>query len=1007
MTMSRNAPVRTHPSSIGLPAAKKRPHEWGRGRQGCLRHIANALILCSTAAAQQYAISTIAGGPLPVPMPITQPALDLTIGFAVAVTADQKGSVYFTSNDLNSVFKLDAIGTVMRVAGNTIAGYSGDGGQATSAELNVGVAVQIVSPGGLAVDSEGNLFIADTGNHRIRRVSPEGVITTVAGTGTAGFSGDGGPAIAAQLYLPTGIALDRAGNLFISERGNNRVRRLSTGGIITTVAGTGKGSYSSVAGPGPGDGGPATGAALVGPAGLAVDASGNLFIADLYNNRVRKVSPDGVITTVAGNGAAYNSSGDGGPAVDAQVASPIGVAVDGAGNLFVLQLGYSGRVREVSPDGTISTVAGSGLFGLSGDGGPATGAALANPFAMAFDAAGNLYIADAANYRIRKISQSGIITTVAGNGGGGFSMYQGPSGDGGPARDAHLSFPFSVAADSKGNLFIADTVGQRIRQVSPDGMIGTVAGTGAAGFSGDGGRAIDAQLNGPIGLAVDGGGNLYFIDASNYRIRKISTDGTIHTIAGNGQEGFAGDGGPATSALLGTFSWCNTFCGGLAVDGGGNLWVADSGDRVRKISADGIINTVAGNGTVGYSGDGGRATDAQLAAATGVAVDNAGNLFIADGLGYVRRVSPDGIITTVAGNSGFSGPSGDGGPAANARLSAPAGVAVDGAGNLFIADPGWNFFTGDGAYQSCCDHRIRKVSPDGTITTVAGNGMAGFTGDGGPASTASLNGPVSVAVDGAGNVYVADLANNAIRVLRPTGRSLLIGAVLDAASQNADPVTPGKIVAIRGAGLGPAELTQGQPASGRFGTELSGTTVTFDGIAAPILSVSAREIKAVVPYEIAGATTQVVAVYQGNSSPAFTANVAASAPSLFTADQTGAGLALALNTIDGKPNSALNPVKIGDIVTLYATGEGQTAPGGVDGKLGGSTATHPVLPVSVTVGGISADVQYAGGAPGQIAGLMQINVQIPAGVAPGGYVPVILQVGDGASSPGVWIAVAN
>ncbi len=967
--------------------------------------LAAVVLVSSAAAAQQYAISTVAGGP---PAPAAQPALDLTIGFAIAVTADATGNVYFTSADLNSVFKLDANGTVTRVAGNTIAGYAGDGGQATSAELNLRVAVGLATPGGLAVDRAGYLFIADTGNHRIRRVSPGGVITTVAGTGKSGFSGDGGPAIAAELDWPAGITLDSAGNLFIAERGNNRVRRVSAGGIITTVAGTGKGVYPPVAGPGPGDGGPATSADLVGPAGLAADGNGNLFIADLYNNRVRKVSPDGIITTVAGNGTASGFSGDGGPAVAAQISGPIGVAVDGAGNLLVLQLAYGGRVRVVSADGTIRTVAGGGTFGLSGDGGPATSAGLANPFAMALDAAGNLYIADTANYRIRKISQNGTIATVAGNGGGGFAAYQGPTGDGGPANSARLTSPFGVAADSKGNLLIADTFDHRIRQVSPDGIVSTVAGTGTAGLSGDGGPAINARLNAPFGLAADGAGNLYFIDANNYRIRKISPDGTIHTIAGTGKSGFAGDGGPATSAMLGDFSWCNTLCGGLAVDAAGNLLIADSSNnRVRKISPDGIITTVAGNGTPGFSGDGGRATDARFWVPTSVTADRAGNLFIADGAGYIRRVSPDGTITTVAGTGAFTGPSGDGGPAANARLSAPSGVVVDSAGNLFIADPGWNFYTGDGAYQSCCDHRIRKVSPDGTITTVAGNGVAGFYGDGGPAATAALNGPVSVAADGAGNVYVADAANNAIRMLQPTGRSLLIGAVLDAASLNADPVTPGKIVVIRGAELGPAELLQNQPVAGRFGTELAGTTVSFDGIAAPILAVSAAEITAVVPYAITGAKTQVTATYRGNASQTFTAPVASSAPSLFTVNHTGAGQALAINAIDGAANSAANPVKIGDYVSLYATGEGQTAPGGVDGKLGGATPTHPVFPVTVSVGGIPATVQFVGGAPGQVAGLLQVNVQIPGGVQPGGYVPVVLQVGDRASSSEVWIAVSQ
>ena len=236
------------------------------------------LSAASGAADQQYSISTIGGGP---PLLTSQPASIPAIGFAISVTADTKGNVYFASADLNSVFRLDANGTVIRIAGNTIAGFSGDGGEATSAELSLSASLGVGSPGGLAVDSGGNLFIADMGNNRIRRVSSSGVITTVAGPGKSGFYGDGGPAVGAELRLPTGIALDNAGNLFFSERGTNRVRKIAVSGIITTVAGGGNGGFA-------GDGGPATSALLAGPAGLALDANGNLFIADSYNNRVRR-----------------------------------------------------------------------------------------------------------------------------------------------------------------------------------------------------------------------------------------------------------------------------------------------------------------------------------------------------------------------------------------------------------------------------------------------------------------------------------------------------------------------------------------------------------------------------------------------------------------------------------------------------------------------------------------------------------------------------------------------
>ena len=334
--------------------------------------------------------------------------------------------------------------TITTIAGNGIYGFSGDGGPATSAE--------IYYPAGMCVDTSGNLFFADYGNNRVRKVSAGGIITTVAGNGAA-FStviGDGGPATGAFLYKPTAVAADAAGNLYIADSYNSRIRKVSSSGIITTVAGNGTYGFS-------GDGGPATAAMLNVPAGIAVDSSGSLFIADTNNYRIRKVSANGTISTVAGGGSLYPN---GIAATSAALQTPSNLAVDNSGNVFVT--GFDARVYKVSANGMISIIAGvAGPYsGFSGDGGPATSAELySSPGALAVDALGNVFVADSGNNRVRKISVNGIITTVAGGGG----AYP---GDGGAATAAALSDPDGVAFDASGNLLIADQLNFRIRKVS-------------------------------------------------------------------------------------------------------------------------------------------------------------------------------------------------------------------------------------------------------------------------------------------------------------------------------------------------------------------------------------------------------------------------------------------------------------------------------------------------------------------------------------------------------------
>jgi len=677
---------------------------------------ATATTLSGSSAQDSWIIDTIAGGSVGD----GGPAAAATVYAPSDVALDGDGNLYIADTENNRIRRVDPTGIITTIAGTGERGYSGDGGPAVAAQLSL--------PSVVALDGDGNLYIADTENNRIRRVDSSGIITTIAGTGEDGFSGDGGPAVASLLNRPSGVAVDGNGNLYIADTENQRIRRVDAAGKITTISGTGEEGNS-------GDNGPAVGARLDYPNGLAIDIAGDLYIVDSGNHRIRRVDSSGMITTIAGTGEG-GYSGDGGPAVTAQLLFPTGIVADGAGNLYVADTNNQ-RIRRINSSGTITTLAGTGEQVFGGEGGPAVEAQLAYPRGVAVDGSGHVYIADSGNSRVRRIDSSGMITTVAGTGEGGYS------GDGGPAGTAQLNSPSGVAVDGSGNVYIADTQNHRIRRVDATGMIVTIAGTGESGYSGDGGPAVAARLNAPSGVAVDGSGNLYIADTVNERIRRVDSSGTITTIAGTGM-GYSGDGGPAVYAQLSAPA-------GVAVDGSGNLYIADYFNRrIRRVDAFGIITTIAGTGERGFSGDGGPAIEAQVSNPTGVAMDGAGNLYIADrGNGRVRRVDTGGIITTIAGG----GSGGDGGPAVEARLNGPEGVAVDSAGNVYIAL-----------------YRIRRADPLGTITTVAGVGW-GFSGDGGPAVQARLRSSGGVAVDGLGNVYIADSGNHRIRVVKRASMS--------------------------------------------------------------------------------------------------------------------------------------------------------------------------------------------------------------------------------------------
>jgi len=665
-----------------------------------------------------------------------QPAIAAHLLGTNNTAVDSQGNVYISNSGLCMVLKVSTNGVISIAAGNGLAGFAGDGGLATGASLSY--------PNGLAVDSSGNLFIVDAYNSNVRKVSTTGIITTVAGGGGAGgFGGDGGLATKAILNLPTAVAVDKSGNLYILDTGNDRVRMVNAStGVISTIAGSGNSGYS-------GDGGPAINASFSNPGGLTIDSSGNLYIADTNNAVIREIS-GGTINLVAGVPNKGGYTGDGVQATKTNLSFPRGVAVDASGNLYIADTGNE-RIRRVS-GGIINTIAGTSQAGFGGDGSAATSAMFSTPAAVAVDASGNVYVEDLDNNRIRRFVPGGAINTYAGT---ATSI-----GDGGPSTQARLNRPSGAAVDSSGNLYIADTGENRVRKVTLSGTITTVAGTGQTGLGGDGGLATAAVLNSPSGVAVDSTGNLYIADAGNNVIRKVDqSTGKISAFAGNYSccytgKGSGGDGGLATNATL-------FYPTSVAVDGAGNVYFTDlvqsntppDAIAIRRVTTDGKINTWAGGVVpgVGFSGDGMSPLQAQFSSGVSLAAASDGTLYIADtNNSRVRKIDPAGAtITTVAGN-GQTNPSGNGGPATSAGVQLPFSVTVDGAGNLYI-----------GSLTT-----VRKVTGT-TISAYAGSGANGFSGDGGPATAATLAFVPGMATDSGNNLYIVDNGNNRVRQVQP------------------------------------------------------------------------------------------------------------------------------------------------------------------------------------------------------------------------------------------------
>jgi uncharacterized protein (TIGR03437 family) len=889
----------------------------------------------------------------------------------------------------------------------TVAGSSliGDGGLATAAQFST---IQ-----GIAVDKAGNLYIADTGNHRVRKVAA-GVVTTIAGTGVAGYSGDNGPAVNAQLNFPYGLAVDASGNVFIADYGNDRVRMIAPSGTIATIVGTGSHASSP-------DNLAPTATSLLSPRNVALDALGNLYISEFQGHRVRKCTGcqlpgGGSIRTVAGCGrsgqeAPANAIGDNGPATAALLSFPAGMAF----RLGQLLIADSGRnaIRQVNADGTIITLPGN---------------VGSQPIALAANSSGTVYVGDFRSQAALALSLAGVVTTYAGGGGAGCQAgsacalltglndlavdsfgalwiadgmqvrkvdwtgttqsvvagdaYLSAVGDGGPATSANLYQPGGVTLDGAGNLYIADTGTHRVRHVGTDGKMRTLAGTGVAGMGTLGGSAAATPLHSPTRVTMDVIGNVVIAERLNNRVLKVSPVQALSAVANStGVQGESPDGTPPLSAQLNEPQAACT-------DRAGNQYLVDTNNhRVMKLPMGGVLQTVAGNWSQGFAGDGGPAQLAQLNTPGGCATDSTGNLYIADTYNHaIRMVTPAGIISTVAGTGGAAGGSGDEGSAAAAQLAFPAGVVVDDAGDLFIADTGNN--------------RIRMVTPDGLIHGIAGTGAAAFSGEDAPAASAKLNGPQGLFLDGAGNVYFADTYNNRIRRLVPDEQAPpatppVTVTVVNALSLLPGAVAPGEVVSVFGTGIGPATAATGAlDGTGTLPAALAGVVVQFNGTPAPLFYAQSGQINAQAPYELAGsASSSVQVLVQGKLVGTGTVAVAPAAPALLTQ----------ASNQDGTQNAQSNPALRDTWMTFYATGAGMTDSGNADGVPAAAPYAHPLLPVSLTIAGINADILFAGAAPGMI-GMLQIDAVVPGGFVAPGQQPVVLTVGTAVSpSLAIWI----
>ena len=582
-----------------------------------------------------------------------------------ATAVDSSGNIYVADNWNRTIRKITPTGTV-----TTLAGLAGSDGSSDGP----GSAARFGNPWGVALDGTGNVFVADAWANTIRKITPAGVVSTFAGTPFSSGSDDG-TGSAARFSFPAGLAADSAGNIYVADTGNHTIRKITSGGAVTTLAGlAGAPLWNPLDGPMPSLDGTGSAARFISLHGLAADAVGNLYATD--ENTIRKITPSGVVTTFAGTAGSGNWGSADGTGSAARFNAPYGVSADAAGNVYVADT-WNNTVRKITSAGVVTTIAGlaAGYPPAPGSSaavdGPGNVARFNFPQSISTDPAGNLYVADTHNNTIRKITAAGIVSTVA-----GVAPAQSTGATDGTGSVARFSGPHGMAADAAGNLYVADTLNSTIRKITPGNTVVTLAGTAGSNGSADG-QDRAARFCYPYGLATDAAGNLFIADTYNHTVRKITPSGVVTTLAGHAGIDGAGDGtGPAAY-----FNHPK----GIAVDIAGNVYVADTNSgTIRKLTPTGEVTTFAGLAG-GFGTADGPGPAARFSMAEGVAVDNAGNVYVADtGNFTIRKITPSGMVSTLAGVAGSSG--WVDGPAGTARFNGPQGVVVDPAGNVFVAD---------------------------------------------------------------------------------------------------------------------------------------------------------------------------------------------------------------------------------------------------------------------------------------------------------------------------------